>query len=184
MTRTGILALLLSISVLPTLRVVSEMDGVPVTVADVQTPVALTDASFKTFLAEFERGTSGFVNGDATLWKQHASHRDDVTLMGGWGTTERGWREAGARYDWAVARFAPSGATVSFDYLASGVSGDLAYTVTIERSTVRITGQPAPASMALRVTQLFRRENGAWKMMHRHADPLMSTTSAESVITK
>ena len=49
---------------------------------------------FKVFLARFEKGVTGFVNGDPALWKQHASRRDDVTLMGGWGTYEKGWEKS------------------------------------------------------------------------------------------
>ena len=37
---------------------------------------------------------------------------------------------------------------MQFQYLSSGVSGELAYTVAIERSTVRIVGQKEPAAMS------------------------------------
>jgi ketosteroid isomerase-like protein len=142
------------------------------------------DASFEAFLAKFEQGTAGFINGDASLWKENASHRDDVTLFGGWGTYERGWNGVGSRYDWAVQRFHDSGATLKVEYVSTGVSGDLAYTVAIERSTVRVAGQDKSSQMALRVTHLFRRENGEWRMIHRHADPLMDTTSPATVLQK
>ena len=143
-----------------------------------------SSASFKAFLTEFEKATTGFVNGDATLWKQNASRGDDVTLMGGWGTYEKGWAKVGARYDWAAARFVPSAAAVTVEYVSVGASDDLGYTVTIERSVAQVEGQAAAAPMALRVTQLFRREEGQWRLIHRHADPLLGTTSAESVLQK
>lgn len=141
-------------------------------------------SDFPAFLRELEKGTTGFVNGDPTLWKTHVSRGDDVTLMGGWGTTERGWTDVVARYDWAAARFAPSGATVNVEYVSSAVSGDLAYTVAIERSRARVVDRPASAEMSLRVTHVFRREAGTWKLVHRHADPLMETTTAGSVLKK
>ncbi len=99
------------------------------------------ESSFRAFLEQFEQATRGFINGDPDLWKQHASRRDDVTLMGGWGICEKGWAGVGARYDWAAARFRDSGAALTVEYLASGVSGDLAYTVGIERSVVRLADQ-------------------------------------------
>jgi ketosteroid isomerase-like protein len=143
---------------------------------------AAGDSSFPTFLGQFEQGITRFINGDAALWKQHASRRDDVTLMGGWGTCERGWKGVGARYDWAAGRFRDSTATLHVEYMSSGVSGDLAYTVSIERSVVRLADQDVPASMVLRVSHIFRREAGAWTLIHRHADPLVETTAPATVL--
>jgi ketosteroid isomerase-like protein len=140
--------------------------------------------SFQAFLTQFEQGIGRFINGDASLWKQNASRADDVTLMGGWGTYEKGWKNVGARYDWAAARFRDSGASVKVAYLSSAESGDVAYTVTIERSVASVAGQAKPAPMALRVTQLFPRERGEWRLIHRHADPLLETTSEGSVLQK
>jgi ketosteroid isomerase-like protein len=142
------------------------------------------ESSFRTFLSQFEQGTSRFINGDPALWKQHASRRDDVTLMGGWGTYERGWKDVGARYDWAATRFQDSGAKVDVEYVSTGVSGDLAYTVSIERSVARLADQAASAPMVLRVTHLFRREAGNWTLIHRHADPLVDTTAPATVLQR
>jgi ketosteroid isomerase-like protein len=140
------------------------------------------DNGFVAFLKQFEEGTRRFINGDAAAWKHHASRRDDVTLMGGWGASERGWKHVGERYDWACARFLESGASLDVEYLSSGLSGDLAYTVGIERSVVRLADQSAEAPMILRVTHLFRREDGKWTLIHRHADPLVKTTAPGAVL--
>lgn len=142
------------------------------------------EASFRAFLPSFEEGISRFINGDPTLWKQNASRAADATIMGAWGAYEKGWDQVGTRYDWAASRFQRGGSTVKMEYLASGVSGDLAYTVAIEHSEIRIIGQERPASMKLRVTHLFRRENGVWKILHRHADPLMEKTGPGDVLKK
>ena len=104
--------------------------------------------------------------------------------MGAWGAYEMGWDEVGPRYDWAAARFGESGAEVEVEYLSSGVSGDLAYTVAIERSEVRLVDQDRPAPMVLRVTHIFRKEDGVWKLVHRHADPLMGKTAPATVLQK
>jgi ketosteroid isomerase-like protein len=142
------------------------------------------DSSFQAFLPQFEEATSRFINGDATLWKQNASRRDDVTLLGGWGAYEKGWNDAGAWYARAAARFKESGAKVKVEYLSSAVSGDLAYTVAIERSEVHLVEQNKAAPMALRVTHFFRREDGVWKLVHRHADPLTEKTAPATVLEK
>ncbi len=140
------------------------------------------DSSFQDFLPKFEEGTSGFINGDPTLWLENASQSDDATIMGGWGAYEKGWDEVGPRYDWAAARFQESEAKVEVEYLASYVSGDLAYTVAIERSEALIVGQDKAAPLELRVTHVFRKENGEWKLLHRHADPLMEKTAPATVL--
>jgi len=139
-------------------------------------------SDFLPFLRRFEEGVRQFINGDAAAWKANASHREDVTIMGAWGAHETGWRLAGPRYDWAAARFRKSGAVPAFEYLASGVSGDLAYTVAIERSRARVVDREEPASMCLRVTHIFRKEDGAWTLIHRHADPLIDKTAPAAVL--
>jgi ketosteroid isomerase-like protein len=148
------------------------------------TTTAQQDASFQAFLPRFERATERFINGDPTLWKEIASRRDDATIMGAWGAFEQGWNEVGPRYDWAAARFKPSGAQLKVEYLTSSVSGDLAYTVAIERSTALIVGQDQPAPLTLRVTHVFRQENGVWRLMHRQADPLINKTAPGAVVQK
>jgi ketosteroid isomerase-like protein len=152
--------------------------------ASPQANAGAAGSGFDQFLRQFEEGIRRFVNGDASVWKQHASRRDDVTIMGGWGAYEKGWDEVEPRYDWAASRFRQSRATPQFEYLASGVSGDLAYTVTIERSEARVSGAESVAHMALRVTQIFRKEDGVWKLVHRHADPLMDKTAPSAVLKK
>lgn len=147
-------------------------------------PVAAGDASWQSFLPEFEEGINRFINGDPALWKQNASRRGDVTIMGAWGAYEKGWQEAGPRYDWAAARFRKSGAQAKIEYLSSEVSGNLAYTVAIERSEAHLIDQDKPAAMALRVTHIFRKEDGAWRLVHRHADPLIGKTAPAAVLEK
>jgi hypothetical protein len=46
-----------------------------------------------------------------------------------------------------------------------------------ERSAVRLADTPATAPMTLRVTCVFRKEDGRWKLLRRHADPLVETTA-------
>lgn len=132
------------------------------------------DAGFQAFLHQWERAQSRFINGDPTRWKQNASQREDATVLGAFGGYEKGWSEVGHRYEWASSQFRESGAKIEIEYLNTGVSGDLGFTVAIERQeNVRLGGQETPAPRALRVTQVFRKEGGAWKLLHRHADPLL-----------
>lgn len=147
-------------------------------------PWVAADADFSAFLARFRTGTEAFLNGDPSLWKENASKTERATIMGAWGAYEHTWVEVGPRYDWAASRFKNSGAKMEVEYLSGGVSGDLAYTVAIERSTVHVEGQTQPATMQLRVTHVFGKENGAWKLLHRHADPLMAKTAPDDVLKR
>jgi ketosteroid isomerase-like protein len=52
----------------------------------------------------------------------------------------------------------------------------------VERYKAKVGGGEGLAPIALRVTSIFRREDGAWKIMHRHADPITTAQPAESVI--
>ena len=142
------------------------------------------DPGLRAFLKSFEEGTRRFMNGDTALWLQNLSRHDDVMIMGAWGAHEKGWPEVQARYEWAGARFRDSGAKLTVEYLTSFQSGDLAFTTAIERAEVRVAGQEKAAPMALRVTHIFRKEDGAWKLILRHADPLVAKTSPESVLEK
>lgn len=59
-----------------------------------------------------------------------------------------------------------------FEEAHSGAEGSLGYWTGIQRSVVRLAGQDEPVPMDLRVTELYRREDGEWKLFHRHADLL------------
>jgi ketosteroid isomerase-like protein len=54
--------------------------------------------------------------------------------------------------------------------IAAGASGDLAYIVALEHTTASINGAP-PQPYVLRATTVFRREDGEWRVVHRHGDP-------------
>jgi uncharacterized protein DUF4440 len=65
-----------------------------------------------------------------------------------------------------------------FDVIAADVLGDMAYTVGFERFTSSFRGGP-PSPRTFRVTHIYRRENGDWKLAHRHADVLSDADVSE-----
>ena len=137
-------------------------------------PTAITDSSFKIFLAKWEECITHFINGDPSLWKQNSSQTDDATIFGAFGGYgEKGWKDVGARYDWASSQYKPSGAKINVQYLGVIVGSELAYTVSIERSEALLGDMKKTAPRVLRATQIFRKEDGKWKLLHRHADPLI-----------
>ena len=109
-------------------------------------------------------------NGDAEPRFDLYSHNDPVTVHGAAGMTEQGWDRVGKTFRWLAGTFARAD-RFEFEVIAAGVSGDLAYTVGFEHSTVTRTDGEVK-SYRLRVTHVYRRENGEWKIVHRHGDAL------------
>jgi len=135
-------------------------------------PRTAADSEFRAFLVGFEDGANQFLNGDPTLWVANASHAHDASLFNPFGADLEGWDEVGPMYAYAASQFVPSGTSMVVEYLEIEVSGDMAYTVAIERSVVRKTGQAETNAVRTRATDIFRKENGHWKLVHRHMDHL------------
>jgi ketosteroid isomerase-like protein len=55
-----------------------------------------------------------------------------------------------------------------YEIVAADVVGEMAFTAGYERTEASINGQPR--QYVLRATQIYRREDGEWKVAHRHAD--------------
>jgi ketosteroid isomerase-like protein len=109
------------------------------------------------------------------------SHRQDVTLGNPFGPFVRGWQEA-TEVAGRAASLYREGVVVGFETIARHVTDDLACTVDVERYQVKVGGSDDLAPIALRVTSIFRPEDGIWKLTHRHADPITTPRPPESVI--
>lgn len=103
------------------------------------------------------------------------STKDPVTLFGAYGPCKKGTEEVTQVFRWVASRFSNCTA-YRFELVAAGVSGDMAYTVGYEHSTRAVDGGPAESS-TVRVTHVYRRENGEWKIVHRHGDFLPADQS-------
>lgn len=140
-----------------------------------------TPEDFRAAVADVGRAVGEFVAGDPRRYRARWSGDPDVTIFGGWGAHERGWPEVGPRLDWAAARFV-SGHTEQ-EVLALGASGDLGYTVSLERGHARVVGEADAAPMLLRVTHVYRRTDGVWTIVHRHADHIVEKTAPTAVLS-
>ena len=90
--------------------------------------------------------------------------------MGAFGGHERGWDQVSARLDWAAKGI--NATECVGENVVTVVGDDLAYTVDLEHMTRHVGNRPQPRT--LRCTQAYRRENGEWKIVLRHADELPS----------
>jgi ketosteroid isomerase-like protein len=110
----------------------------------------------------FENGHSG---PRKALW----SHQDPVTLFGA-EAFARCWKEVEPNFDRLADSFS-DGQSCTYEVVGAGVSGDPAYVAAIERSVAGTLGSH-PQTFTLWVTTIFGREQGKWKIVHRHGDPL------------
>jgi ketosteroid isomerase-like protein len=107
-------------------------------------------------------------NGDSGPRLELWSRRDPVTLFGAW-MSASGWDQIAEVFDRLTETFRGSRG-IEYEVIAADCSGDLGYVVALERSSVVLDG--GPRDYTLRVTTILRREDGAWKVVHRHGDEL------------
>jgi ketosteroid isomerase-like protein len=122
-----------------------------------------------------------FHNGDAGPRLANWSHNDPVTLFGAL-LTKTGWGEIAPTFEFLATRFS-NGTAYEYEVIGAGASGDLGYIVGYEHTTASVGGA-APEAYDLRVTTVFRREDGQWKIVHRHADPMPASEAARRQLTR
>ena len=125
-----------------------------------------TDSFVAEMLPRQRAAEQAMHNGDAepriALW----SRIDPVTVFGA-RLSASGWAEVEPLFRNVASWFSDS-ADYEFEVTAAGASGDLAYTIGYEHNQVKVDGQPR--TYTLRVTHVYRREDGEWRIVHRHAD--------------
>ena len=127
------------------------------------------DASFQKFFQRRIAASSAWVSGDAAPLAELLAESGDVTFLGPMGGVLSGAKKVAARYAQDSSRFSPGGSN-KIDVLHAAASGDLGYAVYYQTTKAKMQGNPKRVPMALRVTEIFRRDRGEWKMIHRHAD--------------
>lgn len=137
------------------------------------------DASVKELeqvIEQYHTALDVFVRGEREPMKALFSHADDVVLANPFGPAVRGWDDASAALDYASSRFS-DGEASGFDRRATYLTADLATIYEVERGKISVGGGPV-TDWVLRTTTTFRREDGTWRVVHRHADPI-DTASTE-----
>jgi ketosteroid isomerase-like protein len=86
------------------------------------------------------------------------------------GSGRSGWDELSRIFPGVASRLS-NVRDYSFELLVADVIGDMAYSVGYERFTGSIDGRPAEP-ITVRATHVYRREDGGWKIVHRHGDNL------------
>ncbi|GGU80147.1 hypothetical protein GCM10010275_13580 [Streptomyces litmocidini] len=105
-------------------------------------------------------------NGDAAPRRALWSRTEPVSVLGAW-RSAAGHEELDALFAGLAKTFSDC-TSYTFELQAYDVNGDMAYTVGLEHTSASVDGQPR--TYTLRATQVYRREDGAWRVAHRHAD--------------
>ena len=132
-------------------------------------------------IAQFDLAQGEFVKSNPEPIKKWYSHRQEVSLANPIGPTARGWEQVAATLERAASQLR-DGELLEVENLVKYVTPELAYVVRVERSKSKVGGQEAVTPVSLRATMIMRPEDGVWKIVHRHADPITTARPTESVI--
>jgi len=133
------------------------------------------DATVAERYADLTHAEAEFAQGRADAYQALYAHSDEVSIFGGLGGYEQGWEHVGPRLAWAAAQFQPQHSAWTPTPVAGAFGLDFGYLVWHQTGTA-LTKTGSTAMQRLRVTHVYRRTDDGWKIVHRHADPLLDTT--------
>ena len=116
--------------------------------------------------ARFYAALNQMANGDSSSMADVWSHNASVTAMHPIGGREVGWDAVRASFQ-QVAQIASGGKVELKDQLVQ-VAGDIAYEMGTEQGQLTLAGHQA--TIEQRVTNIYQRQAGGWKMVHHHTD--------------
>jgi ketosteroid isomerase-like protein len=121
-------------------------------------------------IERWSTAAQAYLDGDLRTYARLANHTADYTLIPpNGGDPRRGFDGSEEAVAWTARTF--RGGSVDLEVFHSYVEGDLAVLVAVERQHATIADLPGQ-EWSLRNTQVFRRDGGEWRLVHRHADPL------------
>jgi ketosteroid isomerase-like protein len=133
-------------------------------------------------IEQYQLATVEFVKGNPEPYKAVFSHREDVTLANPFFPPVRGWGGVAQKTLELTAARLRDGELVGSEIISKYVTPALAYAVSLVRERAKVGGSEDISQIALRTTMILRPEDGVWKVMHLHGDPITTPQSAESVI--
>ena len=133
-------------------------------------------------IEQYYRAQREFLRGNPEPVKDLFSHTEDVTLANPYGPPVRGFDEVAKAVEHA-ASLHTDGTFLEWQIVAKYVTAELAYVVQIEWAEAKVGAREEITPLAVRATMNFRpEEDGMWKIVHRHSDPITTPQPAESVI--
>jgi ketosteroid isomerase-like protein len=132
-------------------------------------------------IEKYKLATAEFVRGNPEPYKMLFSHREDVTLANPFFPPVRGWDSVAETLERTAARLR-DGEFLGSEIIAKYVTAEVAYVVRLARERAKVGGSQVVAPINLRNTMILRPEDGTWRIVHLHGDPITTPQPAESVI--
>jgi ketosteroid isomerase-like protein len=126
------------------------------------------DLTFEEFLEKRREAALAYVKGDARPVTDLSASSGAATFFDPGGGIVEGAEAVLKVYREGAQMFGPQSVT-ELEIHDYGASGDFGFWAGLQRATVAIKGRAEPASMTLRVSEVFHRQEGEWRMVHRHA---------------
>ena len=125
--------------------------------------------AFGDFMKRREAISTTYINGKADDLLGVSTTNNPATFFPPSGDQIHGANRVNAADEKGAHAFA-EGSTGHFEILQSSSNGDLGFWTGVQHAKVMLKGKDKPVTMQLRTTEVFRREEGKWKLVHRHAD--------------
>jgi ketosteroid isomerase-like protein len=136
----------------------------------------VTDVDVAELIRSTAEAAAAYMQGDIHRYLALIKHADDYTLMPPYGGEPKRGFDTKQALENTPKMF--RGGEADLELVESYASGDMAVLVAIERQHGEVGGMP-DQDWSLRVTLVFRREGPEWRLVHRHADPLVHAITME-----
>ncbi len=140
----------------------------------------ITDEELADLVRRTEEATSAFIRGDMRRYLELTPHAPGFTLMNPFGGSPTRYDNRAESLEKVADYFA--GGEAKLELVQAHASGDIVVLVMIERQHGKVGGLP-DQDWSLRVTQVYRRDDAEWRLVHRHADPLVTNIGLEAAAT-
>ena len=140
----------------------------------------MSESDFDDAVAAYRRALNAICTGDPEPVLELFSRHDDVTLANPLGPPRRGRTEVETATKDAATHFRAG--SCRFEEVSRYTTPDLGYVLHLESAEVQLRPSDEMARISLRVTTIFRREEGTWKVAHRHADPITTPRDVSSIV--
>lgn len=140
---------------------------------------SLSDQTMQAFLVRAEEAADAYVRSDMQRYVELTPHAESFTLLPPYGgpAGRHTNRDAELRQSPDFIR----DGSARLEQVEVHAWGDTLVVAMIERQHGRLDGRP-DQDLSLRVTHVYRRERDIWRLVHRHADPLVETMTLDELL--